>query len=70
MFETNEGKEENDLFNDALNSLLIRLYGIKHMIKDQSDCERENLLPPLHGLLFPIAARILLYAQSHRQYNT
>ena len=31
--------------------------------------ERGNPLPP-YGLLFPIAARVLLYALSHRQDNT
>ena len=27
------------------------------MVKDHSDSERGNLLPPLHGLLFPINSR-------------
>ena len=45
-------KEGNVLFNDACNTIYIRLYGIC-MVKDHSDSERENLLPP-HGLLFPI----------------
>ena len=39
-------KEGNVLFNDALNTLYIRLYGIIHMVKDHSDSERGNLLPP------------------------
>ena len=39
------------------------------MVKDHSEIERGNLLPP-HGLLFPLAARVLLYASSHRQDNT
>ena len=39
------------------------------MVKDHSDGERGNPLPP-HGLLFPIAAKIILYASSHRQDNT
>ena len=30
------------------------------MVKDHSDSERENPLPP-HGLLFPIKTRVLLY---------
>ena len=38
------------------------------MVKDHSDSERGNSLPP-HGLLFPIS-RFLLYASSHRQDNT
>ena len=28
----------------------LRLYGVGHMVKNHSDCKRENLLPP-HGLL-------------------
>ena len=31
---------------------LPRLYGVRHMVKDNSDSERGNPLPP-HGLLFP-----------------
>ena len=37
------------------------------MVKDHSYRERRNPLLPLHGLLFPIAARVFLYASSHRQ---
>ena len=48
------GKEGNALFNDALNTFYLRLYGIRHMVKDHSDSERGNPLPP-HGLLFPIS---------------
>ena len=39
------------------------------MVKDHSDKEKGNSLPP-HGLLFPISSRVLLYASSHRQDNT
>ena len=46
-------KEGNVLFNDALNTFYLRLYGIRHMVKDHTDSERGNPLPP-HGLLFPI----------------
>ena len=62
-------KEGNVLFNDALNTFYLRLYGVRHMVKDHSDSERGNPLPP-HGLLFPLAARVLLYASSHRQDST
>ena len=48
-------KEGNVLFNDTLNTFYLRLYGIRHMVKDHSDSERRNLLPP-HGLLFPISS--------------
>ena len=41
-------KEGNALFNDALNTFYLRLYG--HMVKDHSDSEKENPLPP-HRLL-------------------
>ena len=46
-------KEQNVLFNDALNTFYLRLYGVRHMVKDHSDSEKGNPLPP-HRLLFPI----------------
>ena len=49
-------KEGNVLFNDALNTFYLRLYGVGHMVKDHSDSERGNPLPP-HGLLFPISSK-------------
>ena len=49
-------KEESALFNDTLNTFYLRLYGIGHMIKDHSDSERGNTLPP-HRLLFPISSK-------------
>ena len=33
-------KEGNVLFNNALNTFYLRLYGIGHMVKDHSDSER------------------------------
>ena len=51
-------KEGNVLFNDALNTFYLRLYGIRHMVKDHSDSEKG------------LTARVLLYAPSHRQDNT
>ena len=49
-------KEGNVLFNDALKTFYLRLYGIKHIVKENLDSERGNLLP-LHGLLFPISSK-------------
>ena len=49
-------KEGNILFNDALNTFYLQLYGVGHMVKDHSDSERGNPLPP-HGLLFPISSK-------------
>ena len=45
-----EGRKEM-LFNDALNTFYLRLYGVRHMVMDHSDSEKGNPLPP-HGLLF------------------
>ena len=47
-------KGGNVLFNDALNTFYLRLYGVRYMVKDHSDSERGNPLLP-HGLLFPIS---------------
>ena len=54
-------KEGNVLFNNALNIFYLRLYGVRHMVKDHSDSERGNLLPP-HGLLFPLSSKDSLNA--------
>ena len=42
-------KKGNVLFNDALNTFYLRLYGVRHMVKGHLDSERGNPLPP-HGL--------------------
>ena len=39
------------------------------MVKDHSDNEKGNPLPP-HRLLFPINSKVFLYASSHRQDST
>ena len=49
-------KEENVLFNDALNTFYLRLYGVTLMVKDHSGSARINPLPP-HGLLLPISSK-------------
>ena len=46
-------KEGNVLFNDALNTFYLRLYGIRHMVKEHSDSEKGNPLPS-HRLFFTI----------------
>ena len=46
-------RERNVLFNDALNTFYLRLYGVRHMVKDHSDSEKGNLLLP-HRLLLSI----------------
>ena len=54
--ERGEGKEGNVLFNEALNTFYLRLYGVIHMVNYDTDSERGNPLPP-HGLLFPINSK-------------
>ena len=60
------------MFYLTMHSTYLRLYGITHMVKDHSDNERGNtLLLFFHmGYSFQLAARVLLYASSHRQDNT
>ena len=49
-------EREMFLFNDALNTFYLRLYGVRHMVKDHSDSEKGNLLPP-HRLLLSINSK-------------
>ena len=49
-------KEGNVLFNDTLNTFYLRVYGVRHMVKDHSDSEKGNPLPP-HRLLFTINSK-------------
>ena len=62
-------RERNVLFNDALNTFYLRLYGIRHMVKDHSDSEKETRCRHI-GYSYRLTARVLLYAPSHRQDNT
>ena len=32
-------RERNVLFNDALNTFYLQLYGVRHMVKDHSDIQ-------------------------------
>ena len=49
-----EGRKE--MFYLTTHSTHFRFYGVRHMVKDHSDSERENPLPP-DGLLFPISSK-------------
>ena len=49
-------RERNVLFNNALNTFYLRLCGVRHMVKDHSDSEKGNLLPP-HRLLLLIKSK-------------
>ena len=58
----------NVLFNDALNTFYLRLYGVRHMVKDH--LVREETRCRHMGYSFRLTARVLLYAPSHRQDST
>ena len=62
-------KEGNVLFNDALNTFYLRLYGVRHMVKDHSDSEKGTRCRHI-GYAYRLAAQVLLYAPSHRQDST
>ena len=38
--EKKEGRRGNVLFNDALTTFYLQLYGVRHMVNDHSDSER------------------------------
>ena len=46
FFEMSGRKEGNVLFNDALNTFYLWLYGVRHIVKDHSYSEKGNPLPP------------------------
>ena len=50
-------RERNVLFNDALNTFYLRLYGVRYMVKDHSDSEKGNPLPS-HRLLLSINSKV------------
>ena len=61
-----ERKEGNVLFNDAFNTFYLWLYGVRLMVKDHSDSERGNLLPP-YRIRFPISIKSSFTCTTHRQ---
>ena len=44
------------LFNDTHNTFYLQQYSVRHMVKDHSDSERRNPLPP-HRLLLSINSK-------------
>ena len=62
-------RERNVLFNDTLNTFYLQLYGVRHMVKNNSDSERGNTLSP-HGLLFPMSSKGSFICTIPRQDNT
>ena len=62
-------RERNVSFNDALNTFYLRLYGVRHMVKDHMIVRNETRCCHI-GYFYRLTARVLLYAPSHRQDNT
>ena len=61
----------NVLFNGALSTFYLWLYGVENMVKDHSDSERvETCCRCYMGYSFRLAARDLLNAPSHSQDST
>ena len=61
--------ERNVLFEDALNTFYLRLYGVRHMVKDILIVRKETRCRHI-GYSYRLAARVLLYAPFHRQDST
>ena len=51
-------EKSSSLSNDALNTFCLWLYGVGHIVKDHSDNQRGNLVPPLHGVFFLISNKV------------
>ena len=62
-------KEGNVLFNDALNTFYLWLYGVRHMVKDHSDSEKETCCRHI-GYSFRLAARVLVYEPDRIAHTT
>ena len=56
-------EEGNVLFNDTLNTFYLRLYDVRHIVKNHS----AGIFHPFAmSAREELAARVLLYASSHR----
>ena len=62
-------REKNVLFNDAIITFYLRLYGVRHMVKDHSDNEKGTRCRHI-GYSYRLTARVILYEQPHRQDST
>ena len=65
QFKNKWRKERNVLFNDALNTFYLRLYGVRTILIVRKETRCRHM-----GYSFRLAARVLLYAPSHRQDST
>ena len=68
VYRFNKGRKEM-FYLTTHSTHFLPLYGVTHMVNDHSDSERETRCRHI-GYSFRLAARVLLYASSHRQDNT
>ena len=68
-------RERNVLFNDALNTFYLLLYGIRHMVKDHSDSEKgerernvlfNDALNTFYLLLYGVRHMVKDYSDSEK----
>ena len=63
-----EGRKEMFYLTTHSTHFILRIYSVRHMVKDHSDSKRGILFPISYS--FRLAARVVLYAPSHRQDST
>ena len=56
-----EGRKEMLYLTTHSTHFILRLYGVRHMVKVHSDSERGNLLPPRGLFCFPINSKGSFY---------
>ena len=57
------------VLHDALSTFYLRLYGVRLMVKDDSNSEKGNPLPP-HVLIFPIIIKGSFILYMHHDHPT
>ena len=48
----NKERRKEMFYLTTLDTFLVLLYGVRHMVEEHSDSEKGNSLLPPHGLLF------------------
>ena len=71
MMHVKEGEKANVLFNDALNTFYLQLYGVGYMVNNHSESEiKETHWRLSTGYSFSISSKGSFISPSHRQDNT
>ena len=64
-----QGRKEMFYLTAHSTHFYLRLYDVRHRVNDHSDRKKETRCRHM-GYSFRLAARVILYASSHRQDNT